>query len=489
MLPRSQKLCWSCRLAILPASSRWSPPLLRSYASLNEQLNSLGDVPTSALLSSPDTIHNLAQPIPQQPRGNESRDAGNPEPSGASHAPSDAHAELERIRAMAPFQQSRLYTGLVVSAGKMSRTVKVRLGGILKDKKLRTEFRQPEVHMVHDPTDILVEGDVVRIASGWRTSKSKRHVVVDVVAAYGTRIEDRVGWADGGGRLAKDTSPDKTPGIKGVGIKTREEMLLQAERAKEQKWERSARGMIKRPRAMLAKKIREGSVSADDNGRVIKQSEREQILKGYRKIWEKDPDFKPELREKLGEMLGQKAQQVAADRASGKSLKKEKILQSQEGKVVGNVGGGEERVKNTRNLSTPSDRIEKTRELQQEAAATDVQELQQEFQEEKGDLEPDPTPEDIVRVADEAGNTFSREVPPSQDLQGPEDQAARDVGVSQNQAEDGVVSTDEPQSKAKVGKRGSEKQERTSEREEVVQPEKEKDNGKKEKEGGWWPFG
>jgi small subunit ribosomal protein S17 len=53
--------------------------------------------------------------------------------------------------------------------------------------------------MVHDPSSSLREGDIVRIARGWRTSKHKRHIATEVVAAFGTgprlplpRLEDLV---------------------------------------------------------------------------------------------------------------------------------------------------------------------------------------------------------------------------------------------------------------------------------------------------------
>ena len=42
-----------------------------------------------------------------------------------------------------------------------------------------------------DPNNSLVEGDIVRIASGWRTSKHIRHVVTAIVAPFGAPVEDR----------------------------------------------------------------------------------------------------------------------------------------------------------------------------------------------------------------------------------------------------------------------------------------------------------
>ncbi|KAF2244710.1 nucleic acid-binding protein [Trematosphaeria pertusa] len=81
--------------------------------------------------------------------------------------------------------------GVVVSAGKMSRAVKVRIAGQEWNKKFRKHFPSEQTYLVADPNNSLVEGDVVRIASGWRTSKSIRHVVTSIVAPFGSPVEDR----------------------------------------------------------------------------------------------------------------------------------------------------------------------------------------------------------------------------------------------------------------------------------------------------------
>jgi small subunit ribosomal protein S17 len=52
-------------------------------------------------------------------------------------------------------------------------------------------FPSPQTHLVADPNNSLVEGDVVRIASGWRTSKHIRHVVTAIVAPFGRPVEER----------------------------------------------------------------------------------------------------------------------------------------------------------------------------------------------------------------------------------------------------------------------------------------------------------
>lgn len=52
-------------------------------------------------------------------------------------------------------------------------------------------FTAYESHLVSDPNSSLREGDVVRIAPGWRTSKHIRHVVTEIVAPWGPPVEER----------------------------------------------------------------------------------------------------------------------------------------------------------------------------------------------------------------------------------------------------------------------------------------------------------
>lgn len=52
-------------------------------------------------------------------------------------------------------------------------------------------FTARQSHLVSDPNSSLREGDVVRIAPGWRASKHIRHVVTEIVAPWGPRVEER----------------------------------------------------------------------------------------------------------------------------------------------------------------------------------------------------------------------------------------------------------------------------------------------------------
>jgi small subunit ribosomal protein S17 len=81
--------------------------------------------------------------------------------------------------------------GVVVSAGKMTGAVKVRVAEREWNKKFRKHFPAPRNYLVRDPNSSLVPGDVVRITSGHRTSKAIHHVVTAIVAPFGEPVENR----------------------------------------------------------------------------------------------------------------------------------------------------------------------------------------------------------------------------------------------------------------------------------------------------------
>ncbi|KAH7157231.1 hypothetical protein EDB81DRAFT_418765 [Dactylonectria macrodidyma] len=81
--------------------------------------------------------------------------------------------------------------GVVVSAGLMQKTVKVRVGGQKWNKIVNKWYADPKHYLVHDPNSSLRTGDVISIVPGWPTSQHKRHVVKHIIAPYGVPIEDR----------------------------------------------------------------------------------------------------------------------------------------------------------------------------------------------------------------------------------------------------------------------------------------------------------
>jgi small subunit ribosomal protein S17 len=81
--------------------------------------------------------------------------------------------------------------GIVISAGLMQKTVKVRVGGQKWHPFLQKYFDSPRHHLVHDPTMSLRMGDIIAMRSGWRTSKHKRHVVTQIIKPSGIPIHER----------------------------------------------------------------------------------------------------------------------------------------------------------------------------------------------------------------------------------------------------------------------------------------------------------
>ncbi|KAK4179726.1 hypothetical protein QBC36DRAFT_231376 [Triangularia setosa] len=83
---------------------------------------------------------------------------------------------------LAQLSSMREIHGVVVTAGLIDKTVKVRVGGLKWNNFLKKHFDDPKTYLVHDPANSLRQGDVVAITPGWRTSKSKRHVVKHIIA-------------------------------------------------------------------------------------------------------------------------------------------------------------------------------------------------------------------------------------------------------------------------------------------------------------------
>ncbi|KFY43077.1 hypothetical protein V495_04186 [Pseudogymnoascus sp. VKM F-4514 (FW-929)] len=87
--------------------------------------------------------------------------------------------------------QSRVINAVVLTAGLMEKTVKVRVGGQKWNKHVRKYFNYPKTYLVHDPRSSLRAGDIIEISSGWRVSKHVRHVVSRIIAPFGEPIEAR----------------------------------------------------------------------------------------------------------------------------------------------------------------------------------------------------------------------------------------------------------------------------------------------------------
>ncbi|RYP32682.1 hypothetical protein DL767_005084 [Monosporascus sp. MG133] len=88
-------------------------------------------------------------------------------------------------------QTAKEFHGIVVSAGKMDKTVKVKLGGMRYEPRVQKYFKEPHYKLVHDPRNSLRQGDVVAISPSWRESQHVRHVVKHIIAPYGPPIHER----------------------------------------------------------------------------------------------------------------------------------------------------------------------------------------------------------------------------------------------------------------------------------------------------------
>ena len=147
-------------------------------------------IPVYASLS---RTHSLAvqtvAPLPPRPV--------NVSASTATHTPvtyAMATKAVAKATNAAPLVQQYITSqkvGVVVTAGKMSRAVKVRVAGQEWNKMFRKHFPSHKHYTVSAPNNSLVEGDVVRITSGHRTSSTIRHVVTAIVAPFGQPVEDR----------------------------------------------------------------------------------------------------------------------------------------------------------------------------------------------------------------------------------------------------------------------------------------------------------
>ncbi|KAH8779281.1 hypothetical protein BGZ57DRAFT_726763, partial [Hyaloscypha finlandica] len=86
---------------------------------------------------------------------------------------------------------TRQTNAVVVSAGLMEKTVKVRVGVQKWNNHIGKHFNRSRNILVHDPNSSLRIGDVISISPGWRASKQVNHVVNSILAPFGEPIENR----------------------------------------------------------------------------------------------------------------------------------------------------------------------------------------------------------------------------------------------------------------------------------------------------------
>ncbi|KAI5364047.1 Putative ribosomal protein S17/S11 [Septoria linicola] len=95
--------------------------------------------------------------------------------------------EQEQWEKVTPHKKT---VGVVVSHGKMDKTVRVRVAGQRWNTSIKKYYRADQNHLVHDPNNSLLTGDVVELHR-LRVSTQIQHVVSKIVSPFGSSIESR----------------------------------------------------------------------------------------------------------------------------------------------------------------------------------------------------------------------------------------------------------------------------------------------------------
>ena len=80
------------------------------------------------------------------------------------------------------------FLGLVVSQGKMQKTVKVRVETKVFNKKINKELFHRRDYLVHDEGEISREGDLVRIEATRPLSKRKFFAIAEIIRNKGQQF-------------------------------------------------------------------------------------------------------------------------------------------------------------------------------------------------------------------------------------------------------------------------------------------------------------
>ncbi|KAK6201545.1 uncharacterized protein RJT21DRAFT_35800 [Scheffersomyces amazonensis] len=80
------------------------------------------------------------------------------------------------------------FVGLVVSQGKMSKTVKVRVQRKVYDSRIHKELIKRKDYLVHDEGEICKEGDIVRIESIPKISSRKAFAIAEIKVNKGQQF-------------------------------------------------------------------------------------------------------------------------------------------------------------------------------------------------------------------------------------------------------------------------------------------------------------
>ncbi|SMQ51576.1 unnamed protein product [Zymoseptoria tritici ST99CH_3D7] len=121
-------------------------------------------------------------------------------PQFLQHSTSEILHESERAMRDDTVRHKKI-VGVVVNSGKMDKTVTVRINGQKWNTRIRKMFPDHIQHLVHDPNNSLVTGDVVELHR-LKVSRKVEHVVASIVSPFGTPIESRAPIPTADERLA-----------------------------------------------------------------------------------------------------------------------------------------------------------------------------------------------------------------------------------------------------------------------------------------------
>ncbi|KAI5857291.1 nucleic acid-binding protein [Durotheca rogersii] len=148
--------------------------------------------------------------------------------------------------------------GIVVSAGLMDKTVKVKLGGLRWEPRVQKYFKDPRFKLVHDPRNSVRQGDVVAITPTWRISQHVRHVVKHIIAPYGEPIEERPPIPTLEERVAERLAKRAAKDERRSALRA-EQAALRAEQAAILKQEKADRELAKEAKRIEKRAAREAS--------------------------------------------------------------------------------------------------------------------------------------------------------------------------------------------------------------------------------------
>nr|POF14961.1 hypothetical protein CFP56_71908 [Quercus suber] len=180
--PLQSWICQRCLSTQTSPTPLTTPPPTASVADANSDSSASAEWRTAQILATP-----LKHRIPPQYLQHST--------SPFLHKEEIAQREAEGLRTHTQI------TGVVIDAGKMDKTVKVRIVGRRWEKRIGKYYISYTNHLVHDPNSSLVIGDLISLHR-LRISSAVHHVVASIVAPFGTPVSARAPIPSPDDRLA-----------------------------------------------------------------------------------------------------------------------------------------------------------------------------------------------------------------------------------------------------------------------------------------------